>query len=177
MRCRVMRVVRFQSQRLEACTANPAEPGWLTSSVRQIPILMPFKKLKIIVCALAALVTTIVMRGAPPTPEEALEYAKTVVLVRRVLKDNLIHSYVKEIWRYAADAGSPPPVGSEYRDAMPYDERAQHPERDGIVFTFAKDRPQGLPLGWIIPVMEDGRVFPFQLDVKSVKIAVEKTKP
>jgi hypothetical protein len=133
--------------------------------------------LRVTFCAFAALVMATIGFGEPPTPNQALEYAKSVVLVKRVVQENQVHQYVIEVWRFDANAGTPPPVGSEDRNPMPYDPRNQHPERDGIVFTFGQDRPKGLPNGWIIPVMENGMVPPFEMDVNDVRTAVMKAKP
>lgn len=134
--------------------------------------------LKGTLCTLAALAAATIAFAAAPTPREALEDAKSVVLVQRVLKeDNKIHSYVKEVWRIDPDAAALPPVGSEYRDPIPYNSRNQYPERDGIVFAFGKDRPTGLPIVWIIPVVETGLVHPFEMDVENVRRAVMKTPP
>ena len=113
----------------------------------------------------------------PPTPEEALDYAKSVVWVKRVVEGGKIHSYVKEIWRFDAKAGTPPAVGSEFGIAMPYNSMMKFPERDGIVFNFGSDRPKGLPMGWGIQVAESGMVFPFHMNVDSVRSAVKSTDP
>ncbi len=43
-------------------------------------------------CAFAALVTATMGFGNPPTMEEALDYAKAVVLFNRVVKDGNIHA-------------------------------------------------------------------------------------
>jgi hypothetical protein len=138
---------------------------------------MNMQWLKITLCTLAVLVVSTIGFGRPPTPQEALEYAKSVVLVKRVLKDNKIHSYVKEVWRFDPSAGTPPVVGSEYGRPMPYDSRMQHPERDGIVFKFGADRPSELTIGWTIPVTEDGMVFPFQGHIDGVRMVVKNTNP
>lgn len=132
--------------------------------------------LRVMLCAFAALMMAAVGFGMPPTPQQALEHAKAVVLVRRVVKDNQIHAYVKEVWRAGPNAGTPPRVGSEYRDPMPYDSRMRFPERDEIVFDFGEDRPKGFPVRWRIQVTEDGIVLPFQMDVDGVRMAVKKTK-
>jgi hypothetical protein len=138
---------------------------------------MTKQRLRVTFSALAALAMATVLFGKPPTPQQALEYAKSVVLVKRVVQDNQIRAYVKEVWRFDTGAGAPPPVGSEYGDAMPLDPRMQYPERDGIVFWFGDDRPKGMPIMWRIPVMEDGLVHPFDMDVDEVRAAVRRTNP
>ncbi len=140
--------------------------------------------------------------GRRPTLEQALEYARTVVLVRRVVHDNQIDSYVKEVWRWGTGAGTLPPAGSSYGMPMPYDPRLRFPERDAIVFEFGANRPKGLPTGWRIPVTREGLVPMFEkvtyeraglrwigdadtvgyavrepMTVDEVRKAVENTKP
>lgn len=117
--------------------------------------------LKTTLAGAAALITATLAFGAPPTPQQALTYATKVVWVRRVLQGNQIHSYVREVWRFAPSEGAPPPVGSEYGRPMPYDPRMRNPDRDGIIFAFGANRPKGMVLGWGIQVMEDGTVYPF----------------
>lgn len=126
---------------------------------------MNMQQLRVIFYVVAALVITTIGFGSPPTPQQALEYAKSVVLVKRVVQDNHIRSYVKEVWRFGSDAEMPPPAGSDYGKAMPYDSRMRFPERDAIVFNFGADRPEGLPTMWAIPVTEEGLVSAFQKDV------------
>ena len=41
---------------------------------------------------------------------------------------------------------------------MPYDPRMPDATGDKIVFKFGADRPTGFPIGWIIPVTEQGLV-------------------
>ena len=134
-------------------------------------------KLITIVTVIAAMLLAHVVGWAnPPTPQQALEYAKSVIRVKRVLKDNQVHSYVKEIWRFDPAAGTPPAIGSEYEAPMPYNPNTMHPERDGIIFRFGADRPEGLPIGWGVQVMENGMVLPFRMYVESLRSAVAKTK-
>jgi hypothetical protein len=135
------------------------------------------KWLRVVFCTLTVLVTATIGFCAPPTPQQALEYAKSVVLVQRVVRDNQIRSYVKEVWRLDPNAGAPPPIGSEYGSAIPYDPQMRHPERDGIVFGFGENRPKGLPIGWRAQVMENGMVYPFEMDVNAVRTAVKNTTP
>ena len=124
---------------------------------------------------LLALVLASVGFGRPPTPDIALQYAKEVVFVKRVLVNEEIRSYVKEVWRFDPKAGPPPAVGSEFGRRLPYDPRMQHPERDGIEFTFGADRPAGLTPRWGIQVLEDGMVLPFNATVGKVRSKVEAT--
>jgi len=130
---------------------------------------MNAKPLRIIFCTVAALVSATIGFGDPPTPEQALEYARSVVLVKRVVQGNQIHSYVKEIWRSGTDVGTPPPVGSSYGMPLPYDAPMRFPERDAIVFEFGADRPKGFPNRWGVTVMEQGLVSQFQ------KVSYERT--
>lgn len=130
-----------------------------------------------------------------PTPEQAVKYAQSVVLVKRVIQDNQIYSYVKEVWRSGADA-TPPPVGSEYGRPTPYESQMRFPERDAIVFEFGTDPSKGLPNTMRIPVTEKRRVptFPEEvpvlnddgtvrrmteepMHVDDVRSRVKKTKP
>jgi hypothetical protein len=123
-------------------------------------------------------VETIVF-GEPTMPQQALKYAKSVVLVKRVVKDNQVYSYVKEVWRLDPNTGTPPQVGSEYGHPMPnYSAHVSRvAERDAIVFKFGADCPKELPAGWTIQVVENGMVTPFEMDVDDVRTAVKETKP
>lgn len=123
---------------------------------------MNVKKLRTVFCTTAALVLATISLSAPPTPEEALEYATSVVLVKRALHDNQIYSYVKEVWRFGSHTETLPPVGLSYGTPMTYDPRMRFVERDAIVFEFGADRPKGLPNSWRIPVTEKGLVPGFQ---------------
>lgn len=141
---------------------------------------MHTKHLKIIFCALATLGVAALGLGAVPTreplagpafgprarptPEQAVKYAHTVVLVRRVIQDNLVHSYVKEVWRSRAEA-PPPAVGSEYGRPTPCDPQMRFPERDAIVFDFGLDPAKGLAHSMRIPVNEMRRVPTFLEEV------------
>lgn len=126
---------------------------------------MNMKQLRMTFCSVSALVLATLGSGAPPTPDQALEFATSVVLVKRVVQDNQIHSYVKEVWRFDSSAGPLLPVGSAYGRPRPYDSRMRFPERDAIVFEFRADRPKGLPNRWVLPVTEDGRVSTFLKEV------------
>src|SRR3954465_869205 len=127
-------------------TQPAAEPtatsrGGLILNVRRNKFFMNTQRLRGMFGVLVALVTATIGFGSPPTMEQALDYANSVVLLKRVVKDNKIHAYVKEVWRFDPNAGPPPAVGAEYREPMPNDPRNQFPERDGIAFTFGKGRP------------------------------------
>ena len=126
---------------------------------------MNLKQLRMTFCSVSALVLASLGSGAPTTPDQALEFATSVVLVKRVVQDHQIHSYVKEVWRFDSSAGPLPPVGTAYGRPLPYDARMRFPERDAIVFEFRADRPTGLPTRWVIPVTEEGRVSTFQKEV------------
>lgn len=95
--------------------------------------------------------------------EDALHYAKSVVLASQVLdlKDNQIHSYVKEVWRADPDAESVPAIGSEYGRPKRYRAGMKHPELDWIIFEFGADRPVRLPRTWGISVDAKGLVPSF----------------
>lgn len=138
---------------------------------------MKLPKMRIVACAAIALVMAAASFGRAPSPEEALDYAKSVVLVKRVVKDKQVHAYVKEVWRFDPAAGEAPAVGAEYGTPMPYDARLQSPERDGIFFAFGPHRPKGVTPWWRIPVTEDGRVPIFHTDVEGVRAEVRSTKP
>lgn len=128
--------------------------------------------------ALAAPVLAATGFGKPPTPQQALKHAKSVALVMRGVKDDRVHSYLKEVWRLDPNAaGAPPPIGSEDGDPIPYDSRMQHLNGDWIIFNFGENRPKELPVRWGSQVMEDGMAHPFQMDVPDAQTAVKKTKP
>lgn len=136
---------------------------------------MTHPKLKRMFCVLVALAAATVGFGHAPTPQQALDYAKSVVLVRRVVKDGQVYSYVKAVWRADPNEGAPA-VGSEYGEPIPAG-RMHHADRDAILFRFGEDPPEGLPNGWGIQVAENGMVYPFQMNVDQVRVAVEETKP
>ena len=116
------------------------------------------------------------------------------LLVERTLFDHQIHSYVKEVWR-SASGTTPPAVQSEYGRPAPYD--PQRPtDRDGVVFVFGDDRPDGFPRTWIVAVNDrnqlpvfleerlitndDGtvrRVAMEPMGLGDVRRRVKKTKP
>jgi hypothetical protein len=113
----------------------------------------------------------------PPTPQELFDFATSVVLVKRVVQDNQVHSYVKEVWRFDPDAATPPEVGSEYGEPRPYVSDMQYPELDWIVFILGKNRPKGVIGSLQIPVTESGMVGPFRMNVEDLRTALKKTKP
>jgi len=138
---------------------------------------MKASHVRAVVCALAALVIVSIGFGGPPMPQQAFDYAKSVVLVKRVVEDNQIHSYVKEVWRFDPTAGARPEVGAEYGKPTPYVAQMRYPERDGIVFILGENRPKGVTGWWGIQVMEDGMVYPFRMNVADLRTALMKTQP
>jgi hypothetical protein len=126
------------------------------------------KQLKLAFLAVAALVAANLGLAELPTPEQAVKHAKSVVLVKQVIRDNQIHSYVKEVWRSGPDATTPPPVGSEYGRPHPYRPSMRFPECDAIVFDFGADRVSALPNILRIVVNEERRV-PFFLEAVAVR--------
>lgn len=134
--------------------------GRMNSAVRQRN-LMNLRCVRTMFSAIAALLITTIGFGSQPTQQQALDYAKSVVLVKRVVQGDHIHAYVKEVWRLSSDVETPPVVGSEYGEAIPYDSRMKNPERDAIVFGFGSDRPKGLTMTWRIQVNEHGEVPSF----------------
>jgi len=97
-----------------------------------------------------------------PDPDQALRNAKSVVLVKRVVQGDQVHSFLKEVWRSKSGAQTLPPIGTDYGSPFPYDSRMRLPERDAIIFEFGADRPTGLPTTWILLVNDAGRVSPFE---------------
>lgn len=97
-----------------------------------------------------------------PDPDQALRYAKSIVLIKRVVQGDQVHSYVKEVWRFESGAEPEPSIGSNYGSPFPYDSRMRLPERDAIVFKFGADRPPGVPTTWILLIDDAGQVSPFE---------------
>lgn len=102
------------------------------------------------------------IRHSSATQEEALKYAKSVVLVKRQVQGEQIRSYVKEVWRFEPGDENPPPIGSEYGRPMPYDARMRFPECDAVVFKFGANSPGASRRTWTLTVNDKGQVLPFE---------------
>lgn len=115
------------------------------------------------ITAVAAIIAGCVSGDERPVSiaDEAPQYAESVVLVRRVVSNDRVHTYVKEVWRTEPGGEQMPSDGSEYGEPVPYDARVPHPERDAIVFVFGADRPAGLPKRWTTTVTAEGLVPSF----------------
>lgn len=120
--------------------------------------------MKLFLFTFCALATTLVAapRSRPPTPEQAVQHATSVVLVERAVMDNQIHSYVKEVWR-SSPGEAVPAVGAEYGRPTPCSPAVRFAD-DMIVFEFGPDRPADLPPSWRVNVT----------DKKSVPVFLEE---